>query len=78
MENPASKNVDPYQTSHDMAFDLGLHLLSMTLLRVSRYEWAKGQCVDRFELGSRSMHTLITFFMSGGMSDQILCSYALR
>ena len=33
--------VDPDQLPHHVASDLGLHCLPMTLLRVSRYEWAK-------------------------------------
>ena len=35
-----ANNVDPDQTPHDVASDLGLHCLSLTLLRVSRQEWA--------------------------------------
>ena len=31
MENPASKNVDPYQMPHYVASNLGLHCLSMIL-----------------------------------------------
>ena len=34
-----ANTVDPDQTPHDVASDLGLHCLSMTLLRVSRLEW---------------------------------------
>ena len=32
-EIPLANNVDPDQTPHDMASDLGLHCLPMTLLR---------------------------------------------
>ena len=35
MENPVSNTVDPDQMPHYVAFDLGLHCLPMTLLRVS-------------------------------------------
>ena len=35
LENSGSKNVDPDQTPHDVASDLGLHCLPMTLLRIS-------------------------------------------
>ena len=35
-ENPVSKNVDPDQAPHDVASDLGLRCLLLTLLRVSR------------------------------------------
>ena len=31
MENPVRNNVDPDQTPHDVASDLGLHCLPMTL-----------------------------------------------
>ena len=31
-----ANSVDPNQTPHDVASDLGLHVLPMTLLRVSR------------------------------------------
>ena len=37
-----ANDVNPYQTPHDVASDLGLHCLPMTRLRVSRYyEWVK-------------------------------------
>ena len=36
MENPVSNSVDPDQMPHYVVSDLGLHCLSMTLLRVSR------------------------------------------
>ena len=36
MENHANKNVDPDQTPHNKASDLGLHCSPMTLLWVSR------------------------------------------
>ena len=39
MENPVSKQLDPDQMPHDVASDLGLHCLRMTLLWVSRKEW---------------------------------------
>ena len=32
---------DPDQTPHSAAFDLGLHCLPITLLRVSRLQWVK-------------------------------------
>ena len=32
---------DPDQTPHSAASDLGLHCLPITLLRVSRKQWAK-------------------------------------
>ena len=35
MEILLSNNVDPDQTPHNVASDLGLHCLPMTLLRVS-------------------------------------------
>ena len=35
IENPVSKHVDPDQTPHYVASDLGLHCLSIDLLRVS-------------------------------------------
>ena len=35
MENLLPNNVDPDQTPHYVASDLGLHCLPMTLLRVS-------------------------------------------
>ena len=35
-KNLLTNNVDPDQTPHYMASDLGLHCLHMTLLRVSR------------------------------------------
>ena len=34
-----ANTVDPDQTPHNVASDLGLHCLPMTLLRVSRKEW---------------------------------------
>ena len=34
-------NVDPDQTPHHVASDLGLHCLPMTLLQFSRKEWVK-------------------------------------
>ena len=36
METPASKHCRPDLTPHDVASDLGLHCLPMTLLPVSR------------------------------------------
>ena len=36
MENPVSKTVDPDQTPHYVASDLGLQFLLTTFLRVSR------------------------------------------
>ena len=36
MENPVYKQCRPGQTPHNVASDLGLHCLPMTLLRVSR------------------------------------------
>ena len=38
-ENPVANNVDPDKTPHYVASDLGLHCLSMILLRVSMKEW---------------------------------------
>ena len=38
-----ANNVDPDQTPNYVASDLGLHWLTITLLRVSRKEWAKEQ-----------------------------------
>ena len=35
----SANTVDPIQTPHYVASDLGLHCLPMTLLRVSWYEW---------------------------------------
>ena len=32
---------DPDQTPHSTASDLGLHCLPVTILRVSRLQWAK-------------------------------------
>ena len=37
-----AKTVDPDQTPHDVASDLGLHCMLITLLRVSRLEWVNG------------------------------------
>ena len=34
-----ANTVDPDQAPHDVVSDLGLHCLSLTLLRVSRLEW---------------------------------------
>ena len=53
-ENPVSKECSPYQTPHDMASDLGLHCLPVTLLRVSRKEW-----VEREEFAPRSKCQLL-------------------
>ena len=36
-----ANTVDPDQMPHDVASDLGLHCLPMTLLRVSWQEWVK-------------------------------------
>ena len=36
MENTLGNNVDPGQTPHDVASDLGLHCLPMTFLHISR------------------------------------------
>ena len=36
LENPVANNVDPDQTPHDVASDLGLHCLPSTPLRFSR------------------------------------------
>ena len=41
-----ANNVGPDQTSHDVAFDLGLHCLLMTLLRISRQAWIKLLCFE--------------------------------
>ena len=35
MKHPVKNNVDPGQTPHYVASDLGLHCLPMTLLRIS-------------------------------------------
>ena len=42
-----ANNVNPDQTPHYVAPDLGLHRLPMTLLWVSRQEWVKGRVVDK-------------------------------
>ena len=39
MENPLANSVGPDQMPHYVGSDLGLHCLSMTLLRVSRKHW---------------------------------------
>ena len=41
MENLLANHVDPDQTPHDMASDMGLHCLPLTLLWVSMQEWVK-------------------------------------
>ena len=40
-----ANSVDPDQMSHYVAFDLGLHCLPMTILRVFRSEWVKSLMV---------------------------------
>ena len=35
MENLLANNVDPDQTQHDVASDLGVHCMPMTLLQIS-------------------------------------------
>ena len=40
-KNLSANSMDPYQTPLFVASDLGLHCLSMTLLRVSGLEWIK-------------------------------------
>ena len=47
-----ANTVDPYQTPHNMASDLGLYCLRMTLLRVSRLEWVKKQNETEGKVGS--------------------------
>ena len=39
--------VDPDQTPHYVASDLGLHCLPMTILRVSELDWVKNQSSGR-------------------------------
>ena len=36
-----ANNVDPDQTPHNVASDLGLHCSPITLFQVSKYEWVK-------------------------------------
>ena len=36
-----ANNIDPDQVPYDVASDLGLYCLLMTLLRVFWYEWVK-------------------------------------
>ena len=50
-------NVDPYQTPHHVASDLGLHCMHISLIRVSRYEWAKHHIVE--EKDRRTEHKAI-------------------
>ena len=40
-KNLLANNIDPDQTPQDVASDLCLHCLLMTLLRVSSLEWVK-------------------------------------
>ena len=40
---------DPDQTPRSVAFDLGLHCLPVTLLKVSRLKWVKGTISIHFE-----------------------------
>ena len=39
---------DPDQTPHSVASDLGLHCLTITLLRVSGIQWIKRQFIIRW------------------------------
>ena len=41
MTKPFANSGDPDQTPRSAASDLGLHCLSITLLRVSRLQWVK-------------------------------------
>ena len=47
MEILLANNIDPDQTSHYVASDLGLHCLPMALLRVSMLEWIKSSLEHR-------------------------------
>ena len=38
-----ANTVDPDQMPHNVASDLGLHCLPITLIQVSRQEWIKGK-----------------------------------
>ena len=40
-KTPVSNTINPNQTPHYVASDLGLHCLPMTLLQVSKLEWVK-------------------------------------
>ena len=51
-----SNNVNPYQTPHNVASDLSLHCLPMTLLRVSMWEWVKGIHVRKISQKATPLH----------------------
>ena len=44
---------DPNQTLRSAASDLGLHWLSITLLRVSRIQWVSHRCFNTGQMESR-------------------------
>ena len=41
---------DPDQMPRSAAFDLGLHFLTITLLGVSRLQWAKQPCYNQAKM----------------------------